>query len=332
MTGESVSTGMVPVERVETATREMDAVVDLISRVYVPHRAWFRCPDPALVSATMRTAMAGSLNVAALNWSGAEWHTTESAPDGRPIGMAALRGCGELATGRDSHTFTAGEVFLVPPDEPFTFFGDDCDFAMVQVPWEAVADLAAEHADMPGVELRFESMGPLSPDQQQIFTSTSRFLCDQLVGSGASEIHPLVIQEMTRVAAAALLETFPNTAMSAFYLRGAGWVPPAAVRAAAEFIEAHADQPITTAQIAVAAGLSARRLQHAFHRHLDTTVTGYLRRVRLERARQDLAAADPRGGLTVETAAGRWGWANPAQFVLAYRRRFGVSPGETLNR
>jgi AraC-like DNA-binding protein len=275
--------------------------------------------------------MAGSLNVAALDWRGAEWHTTEASPDGRPIGMAVLRGCGELVTGRDAHAFAAGEVSLVPHDEPFTFFGDDCEFAIVQVPWAAVADLAAEHAELPEGELRFASMGPLSPDQQQVFTSTVRFLRDQMVGSGAGEIHPLVIQELTGVAAAALLETFPNTAMTACYLRGAGWVPPAAVRAAAEFIEAHAGQPLTTTQIAAAAGVSALRLQHAFHRHLDTTVTGYLRRVRLERARQELAGAAPGDGRTVEVVAARWGWVSPAQFVLAYHRRFGVSPGDSLD-
>jgi hypothetical protein len=36
-------------------------------------------------------------------------------------------------------------------------------------------------------------------------------------------------QELTRLAAAAMLQTFPNTTMTAFYLRAPGWVPPAAV-------------------------------------------------------------------------------------------------------
>jgi hypothetical protein len=44
---------------------------------------------------------------------------------------------------------------------------------------------------------------------------TVGFLCRQLIGSGITEVSPLVAQEMARLAAAALLDTFPNTAMTA---------------------------------------------------------------------------------------------------------------------
>jgi hypothetical protein len=52
---------------------------------------------------------------------------------------------------------------------------------------------------------------------------------------------------MTRLAAATLLATFPNSTMTVSYLRGPGQVPPAAARRAAEFIDGHACQPLTLA-------------------------------------------------------------------------------------
>jgi transcriptional regulator GlxA family with amidase domain len=102
------------------------------------------------------------------------------------------------------------------------------------------------------------------------------------------------------------------------------------VRRAAAFIDAHAGRPVTATEIAAAAGVTARALQYAFRRHYDTTPTGYLRRVRLERAQRQLLTADPATGATVAEIAHRWGWANPANFAAAYQKQYGVSPSHTL--
>ena len=101
------------------------------------------------------------------------------------------------------------------------------------------------------------------------------------------------------------------------------------MRRAVAFIDANADQPITLADIAAAAGTTGRAVQSAF-RDYGTTATGYLRRVRLARAHQQLRAADPASGVTVAAVAGQWGWASPSQFSAAYRRQFGLPPSQTL--
>ncbi len=91
--------------------------------------------------------------------------------------------------------------------------------------------------------------------------------------------------------------------------RGPGRYPPGAARRAAEFIEAYADQPITAADIAAQAGVTLRALQYAFRRHYGITPTGYLRRIRLERARAELREADPASGLTVASGRSQLGLA-----------------------
>jgi transcriptional regulator GlxA family with amidase domain len=109
-----------------------------------------------------------------------------------------------------------------------------------------------------------------------------------------------------------------------------GSVRLAPVRLAAAFIDAHADRHITLDEIARAAGVTGRALQYAFRRHYATTPTGYLRQVRLDRARDDLLAAVPGDGMTVAVVARTWGWANSAHFAAAYRRRFGQRPSHAL--
>ena len=118
--------------------------------------------------------------------------------------------------------------------------------------------------------------------------------------------------------------------MTATYLPGPGWVAPAAARRAAVFIESHAGQPVTLDQIAAAAGVTGRALQYAFRRHFGTTPTGYLRRIRLERAHAALGDADRASDVTVAAIGRRWGWASHSQFTAAYQKRFGVPPSHTL--
>jgi AraC-like DNA-binding protein len=206
----------------------------------------------------------------------------------------------------------------------------DLGLAMVQVPWAVAGRLAEEVTGLPAADLRFESMTPVSAARQGTWTRTARYICGELVSSGATEVSPLMAGEMMRLAAAALLETFPNTTMTAAYTPGPGWVPPAAVHRAAAFIDAHASQPVTLAEIAAATGVTGRALRYAFRRHYGTTPAGYLRQARLECAHQELAAAEPGGGVTVAAVARNWGWASPSQFAAAYQRRYGQPPSHTL--
>jgi AraC-like DNA-binding protein len=95
------------------------------------------------------------------------------------------------------------------------------------------------------------------------------------------------------------------------------------------FIDEHAYEPIAIADIAAAAFVSARAVQLAFRRHLGTTPTAYLRRVRLEHAHRQLQAADP-ALLTVTAVARRWGFPSASRFTASYRAAYGILPSRTL--
>jgi transcriptional regulator GlxA family with amidase domain len=109
--------------------------------------------------------------------------------------------------------------------------------------------------------------------------------------------------------------------------------PPAVgapvVRRAREFIESHAGEPLTVADIARGAGVGIRGLQHGFRRSVGMSPTEYLRQVRLRRVHEELRAADATA-TTVAQVAARWGFPHQGRFAVRYRERYGVAPVLTL--
>ena len=106
---------------------------------------------------------------------------------------------------------------------------------------------------------------------------------------------------------------------------------PATLRRAVAFIDEHAHEDITAADIGAAAFVTIRAVQLAFQRHMGTTPLAYLRRVRLARAHHDLTTADP-ATQTVTAIAYRWGFHSSSRFAAAYRQAYGIPPGHTLRR
>jgi AraC-like DNA-binding protein len=320
---------MAPVERAELVTKDTDLIADLISRLYVKHAARFRCDDPDRVDGEVRSATVGELSAGVMRLGGFGYDAAVDPADA-PTAVAVTQGSGVITSAREELRFTRGDVLMVPADRPSEAVMDDAGYVTLQVPWPAAASLAEERTGTLAADLRFEAMAPISAARQVMWAKTADFICAQLVTSGVTEVSPLMAGEMTRLAAAVMLETFPNTTMARTYFPDPGWVPPAAVRRAAAFIEASADGPVTLTEIAAAAGVTSRALQYAFRRHYGTTPTGYVRRVRLEHAHRELRDADPAAGTTVAKVARTWGWANPSHFTSAYRRQFGQLPGQTL--
>jgi AraC-like DNA-binding protein len=322
--------GMTAVERAELHTTDMDLLAGMVRQQYAGHAATFRCADPAMVDGQLRTATAGGLTAGLLGYDGFEY-TAQLDPVLAPTTVTILRGTGSITAGGREQRFTAGDVIMLPADRPSlgqTMTG--IRYATLQIPWAALHALAEEGAGIRGQSLRFDSTAPLSTARQRAYASTAVFICEQLLTSGTTEVHPLLTQSMTGLAAAAMLETFPNTTMTAPCLPGPGWVTPASVRQAAEFIHAHAGEPVAVADIAVAAGLTPRALRYAFRSRYDLTTAQYQRQVRLERAHLELLSAGPGDGVTVAGVARKWGWASPSRFTAAYRRRFLVPPSHTL--
>ncbi|HEY0697293.1 MAG TPA: helix-turn-helix domain-containing protein [Micromonospora sp.] len=86
------------------------------------------------------------------------------------------------------------------------------------------------------------------------------------------------------------------------------------------------DPDLTPETIAVAHGISVRHL-HRLFQDQDLTVTGWIRRCRLERCRQDLADPALRHR-PVHAIATRWGFTSHAHFTRLFRATYGMPPSE----
>jgi transcriptional regulator GlxA family with amidase domain len=104
----------------------------------------------------------------------------------------------------------------------------------------------------------------------------------------------------------------------------------AALRRAEEFVRARLQHPLSTGDIARAAGLSARTLFRGFARVHGCSPMDYVRRLRLDRARRELLAAGERASVT--DVALSWGFAHLGRFAGYYRAAFGEAPSQTLGR
>jgi len=105
---------------------------------------------------------------------------------------------------------------------------------------------------------------------------------------------------------------------------------PRSVRRALDAMHANVGHPWRIAELAEVAGVSARTLQRQFLSFLGKTPGDVLRDIGFERARRDLL----RGALgeKVMDVAARSGFPHYGRFSVAYRRRYGETPSQTLRR
>ena len=237
------------------------------------------------------------------------------------------------AEGLGEAALRPGDSFMYPSSQRMSARFENCEIATVQLPRERTAAIAATWSGIEPADLRFDSITPVSPGTARYWQSLVAYVGRQLItpDQQAPLRHSALLQSSAfDMLAAAALTVFPNTAMTAAHVPGPGWVAPAAVRRAVAFIDEHADRDISATDIAASANVTIRAIQLAFRRHLGTTPSAYLRRVRLDHAHQQLCPASRGDGVTVTEVATRWGFASPSRFASSYRDAYGVLPSYTL--
>jgi AraC-like DNA-binding protein len=154
---------------------------------------------------------------------------------------------------------------------------------------------------------------------------------DTMLANPAVCDSPLSLGNLARLLAGTALTAFLNTALRAPQPADRADTTPLLLRRAVAFIDDHAHTDIGAADVAAAIHVTPRAVQYMFRRHLDSTPSGYLRRVRLHHAHQELLASTPMQ-TTVSTVAARWGFLHAGRFSALYRQTYGESPYITLRR
>lgn len=103
---------------------------------------------------------------------------------------------------------------------------------------------------------------------------------------------------------------------------------PASLTRALAWLNDRLDQPIRLDALADAAGVRPRTLEAHFKLYLGTTPLGWVRRIRLAQARQQLLLSNEQANVTGIALAN--GFSQLGRFSAQYRAQFGELPSQTL--
>lgn len=254
-------------------------------------------------------------------------------PQGRMIICDVISNTIRRTSEGHDETFGPGDLFLISqPDLPYAGVAHSSRLRFTVLDPAVCTQVAASQDDGHADPVRVLDHRPVSRRAALQLRRTTAYVRDSVLAVPEAKRSPLVVSAATQLLAASVLLAFPNSAVTGTTAKDQHDANPATLRRAVAFIEANPDADIVLADIARAACVTPRAVQLAFRRHLDTTPMAYLRRVRLDHAHQDLAAASPGEGTTVTTVSYRWGFASPGRFAEAYRAAYGVLPSDTLSR
>lgn len=88
------------------------------------------------------------------------------------------------------------------------------------------------------------------------------------------------------------------------------------------YIESHLGDPLSVDLVAEHFAMSSSNLQRKFKQQLGVTVSGFIRKRRLDVAKQHLE----RGLVTITEAAYEAGYNHPANFTNAFKKEYGIPP------
>ncbi|MFE1316165.1 AraC family transcriptional regulator [Kitasatospora phosalacinea] len=232
-------------------------------------------------------------------------------------------------TGGHEQVYGPGDTFLLaPPGTPYRGEVRSARYTIAMFDPALLAGFDPSGADAP---VRLTGTRPLTRPAGRALGSAVAHLRDHVLGSPATPPDGLLVSTAAQHLAALTLAALPHTARTDPTPTDHRDATPATLRRALTWIDAHADQDVTLADIARAAYVTPRALQYAFRRHLGTTPLAHLRHVRLQAAHRELLAADPRT-TTVTKIALHWGFAHQGHFAAHYRTTFGTTPSTTLHR
>ncbi|MET9962191.1 helix-turn-helix domain-containing protein [Streptomyces sp. NPDC006326] len=222
-----------------------------------------------------------------------------------------------------------GDVLAISqPHLPYAGRVYAAELRAVTVPLALLEQLAGRLPGRTARPLRFTRFTPRSEAMAGQWKRTVDYVEESVLALPAGS-EPLVVDAAARMLAATVLAAFPSNARPDPVPADTRDATSETARRAIAFIESAPDAGIGLGEMAEAAGVTPRALQYAFRRHLGTTPTAYLRRVRLALAHADLVAADPSRD-TVTAIANRWGFHHQGRFSAAYRAAYGAPPRHTL--
>jgi len=215
-----------------------------------------------------------------------------------------------------------------PEDELDMHWSADCEKFVVRIERQALERHAEAVLGPSAVgSLSFAPLVDLSDGKVRAWLETAQHIFAQMQHNPAIRDTPLMRTQFEHMLLTTLLSWLPAVRPPA---PGAERpILPRHVKLAEDFLQAHADQPVSIEDLSAQVGVSGRTLYEGFRKYLGVSPMRYLRDLRMSRARADLL--DPARPRSVTEVATRWGFFQLGRFAIDYRQRFGESPSDTLS-
>lgn len=310
------------------ASSDLDEVRDKVAQVYCSHRL-----DP--VSGTGRLAAwqnsvaLSRLAVGAMGY-GADVVIDPGCLESFFLLMRPYGGSAAIDAGERSFVADRGTASLLNPTDPVRMiWRKDCAKLMVRIDRDAIQQQLAVLIDRPLRQpLRFDAVMAMD-GRAATWWRYAGLLIEEIDMRGPAAPGSATVKQFESLLLTSILEIQPHNYTAALQDGGCR-IAPGHVRRVEAYIEEHAHEIIDMAQLVMISGVSARTLFEGFQRFRDTSPMAYLKRIRMQRVRDDLLA-NP-GTDTVANIAARWGFYELGRFAGEYRKLYAEMPSETLRR
>lgn len=243
-----------------------------------------------------------------------------------------VRGYLAASVGRESVDSNPSRAVIASPVRERCRFVSSADSTRLQLALDQAAlrgQLAALLGEPPSAPLDFAPAMDLTTGYGRSIAQHVLMAVASLDEADSVLLHPITMSAFEQFMMTALLLSHPHN-YSDVLQRIEKSVAPRDVKRAIDYIEAHLDRALTVADLVKVTGVAGRTLFMHFKNFEGVSPMRYLRNARLRQVRQTLLRADP-GASVTEIAMGS-GFTHMGRFSSAYRRRFGESPSQTLQR
>ncbi|MDR8071915.1 anthranilate 1,2-dioxygenase regulatory protein AndR [Burkholderia cenocepacia] len=297
-------------------SRDLDETREHISRVMQPH-ALQPC-EAGYGTASMSYVPLGGIGIGTITF-GSAMRVQVDALDGYFLLMFCISGSAQVrAMGPDLRVDARTGILCAPGERFVALLSPGCEQFILRINEPTLRSLLCNtHADVASIS-QIDNIAVRAWYQQLMLAAQSAELLNLAKGS------PRIADRLERLLVELLIDEYQPMSVS----RTQDLVP-AFVRRAQEFIESDYALPLRCSDIACSAGVSERTLRQAFLQFRRVSPMHYLRRTRLEHARELLSGHHV---TSIAEIALDCGFTHLGRFSMAYRQEFGELPSKTAQR
>lgn len=230
---------------------------------------------------------------------------------------------------RQSTLARSSGIVLLPDQENTVRWSPDAEQLILKIPRSSLENHLGEHLNRPVHEVVDFDFGiDLSTAAGSTLLSSVEFFARELDRPGGLADMPIAREQLEAFVMTQLLHTGRHQFSDALVAPDDP-VRKGRLRPVIEYMEQHADEPLSPPELARIGCMSVRTLHATFQQELGESPMAYLRRIRLDHVRAELLRCDPALTRVTEVAL-RWGFFHQSRFAQQYKERFGELPRETL--